>query len=578
MKIKSIEIKNIRGLEDFHVDLNMIPNKPSLLVAPNGSGKSSFAIAFQSLKRDKISVTPENLYLNDATRLPELAIKTDEQTFKATNATNEINSEFGIFVINSRTKAETNKRRIGEQTIYQSKMAIDPIVLVNKVPEKIQLTNDFSEKNEIKTKNGLVPSINKYIANTNFIFNFPIEKLSNIQNAIKITNAVIKALKEYNGSTKTVLGSKQELAEAFLPILEKNKAINSIREYIKLFNQESLGITDFLAAIQLIWLFNNDKSNFKKAIKHAEYILQKKAYTELFKSLKKTWQNIIPKESNNKLFIEIPDTAKLSNGERDIIVFLAMLEKAKLALTKGKNILIIDEVFDYLDDANLISAQYYITQFIDNLKNRGKNIFPIILTHLNPDFYYNYAFSDMKTYYLRPIPHPKKSILMQKLLFQRTHLPIDNDPISKYLLHYHNESPDNLGDVLPIELKEAHWDEIDKFVRFCNKNMNHYLNNEEYCPLSVCVLLRRWIELYCFKQLKSNEEYEMFFTTKTTARKILKINELGYHAPEIFSLLSVIYNTPLHTPNSEHLKQILYSRLENNTIRAMINTIKKLCS
>lgn len=47
MKIKSIHIKNVRGLGDRKIELNMIPNKPSLLVAPNGSGKSSFAFAFQ---------------------------------------------------------------------------------------------------------------------------------------------------------------------------------------------------------------------------------------------------------------------------------------------------------------------------------------------------------------------------------------------------------------------------------------------------------------------------------------------------------------------------------------------------
>ncbi len=51
MNIKSIHIKNVRGLGDRKIELNMIPNKPSLLVAPNGSGKSSFAFAFQWLNR-----------------------------------------------------------------------------------------------------------------------------------------------------------------------------------------------------------------------------------------------------------------------------------------------------------------------------------------------------------------------------------------------------------------------------------------------------------------------------------------------------------------------------------------------
>ena len=61
----------------------MIPNKPSLLVAPNGSGKSSFAVAFQSLKRDALGVPKEEIYNNVDTNVPELIVETDENEFRA---------------------------------------------------------------------------------------------------------------------------------------------------------------------------------------------------------------------------------------------------------------------------------------------------------------------------------------------------------------------------------------------------------------------------------------------------------------------------------------------------------------
>ena len=66
MKIKSIEITNIKGIanESFQLDLN--PNKPSILVAPNGFGKSSFGIGFSSLGRDKISLSDKHFYNNDS--------------------------------------------------------------------------------------------------------------------------------------------------------------------------------------------------------------------------------------------------------------------------------------------------------------------------------------------------------------------------------------------------------------------------------------------------------------------------------------------------------------------------------
>ncbi len=56
MKIKSIEIKNVKGIGNHTFQLDLIPNKPNILVAPNGFGKSSFGIAFDSLYRNKIEL------------------------------------------------------------------------------------------------------------------------------------------------------------------------------------------------------------------------------------------------------------------------------------------------------------------------------------------------------------------------------------------------------------------------------------------------------------------------------------------------------------------------------------------
>ena len=57
-------------------------------------------------------------------------------------------------------------------------------------------------------------------------------------------------------------------------------------------------------------------------------------------------------------------------------------------------------MFDYLDDANLIAVQYYITKFIDEYKQEGKKIYPLIMTHINPYFFKNFAFSKQKIYFL----------------------------------------------------------------------------------------------------------------------------------------------------------------------------------
>lgn len=65
MEIKSITIKNVRGIGEKTIELGMLPNKPSLLIAPNGSGKSSFAFAFQWLNRLKIKLNVDDAYNGD---------------------------------------------------------------------------------------------------------------------------------------------------------------------------------------------------------------------------------------------------------------------------------------------------------------------------------------------------------------------------------------------------------------------------------------------------------------------------------------------------------------------------------
>ena len=57
--------------------------------------------------------------------------------------------------------------------------------------------------------------------------------------------------------------------------------------------------------------------------------------------------------------------------------------RAKLG-EKEKSLLTIDEVFDYLDDANLLVAQHFLLELMKQFKDAGKSIYVVILTHLNP--------------------------------------------------------------------------------------------------------------------------------------------------------------------------------------------------
>ena len=100
------------------------------------------------------------------------------------------------------------------------------------------------------------------------------------------------------------------------------------------------------------------------------------------------------------------------------------------SFTKSDNILIIDEVFDYMDDANLVAAQHYVNLFVKTLHDEGKNIYPIILTHINPSYFRTFAFKDMKVYYLLPLQYPHASDNMMKLVRKRDDLEKTDKPRS----------------------------------------------------------------------------------------------------------------------------------------------------
>ena len=59
-----------------------------------------------------------------------------------------------------------------------------------------------------------------------------------------------------------------------------------------------------------------------------------------------------------------------------------------------------------------------------------------------------------------------------------------------------------------------------------------------------------------------------------TQNKLKFAESNGVNYPEIFDLLGLIYNDSLHAPDKKNLPQILYSRLQNNTIRTMILRVK----
>lgn len=578
MIIKSVTIKNVRGFQNRTIQLDMIPNKPSMLVAPNGTGKSSFAIAFKSLKPRSLQVDKDEIYSSNDTYIPEIIVETDTSKLVANPTKNELASDFAVFVINNQNKAKTITNNIAGTRVATARMHVAPIVLIKNIPPSIVLHNTFIVDYNLQALvRGAIPSIDGLIKNNRFLERIDTSIIKPLVKPSKLINGFIDRLRTYTGRKVDIW---KKIEDDDIPLLSSVGMVSDLVGYCREYLQGDTEAVVYLKVIQLIKLYLKDRNSFENSIKYAKYVLERDSYKALFSSLKDTWKNVQPNEVGKNFVIEIPDTNKLSNGERDIIVFLAMLQQARNTLKKQNNILIIDEIFDYLDDANLIAAQYYITGLIDEIKSKGCNIFPIILSHLNPNYFKSYAFKDLKVYYLNP-HKPMYSVKMEKLLNRRSILMQEDkrngtqtDLISKYMLHFHDDYSQDMTITFGGKAELMPWKDINVFKQYCKAETMKYLREEDFDSVAICVWLRECIEKYIYGRL-SDADKPLLFNKHGTNNKIEFAEEKGIDCPEIFSMLGLIYNDNLHTDNKSKIdsRETLYSRLENNTIREMIRKV-----
>lgn len=580
MKIQTITIKNVRGIRERAIQLGMIPNKPSILVAPNGSGKSSFAFAFQWLNQARLKLDPDNAYDNDINNKPELAITTDEdgnKTYCADENKNEVGKRFGIFVINNGLTAATPRIHGGMLT-GKAHITVPTIEILNVKCDSEALVDDFDDVYQISAPVGMFPVVSTLFNNNRFMSLLEYDCLKMTARPMKKLMDILDLIKSYQG---TIPACHQRISDEVKSDLESFPQIIYVVGVLRNFLPDDSDVKLLLKALRIVTLAYRKKDLFKSRIKYAQFKLNEENIRRTFGLLNNTWKDIKPHREGDKVILKIGDAQRISNGERDILLLIGRLLEARTKLVKKDNILIIDEVFDYLDDANLIAAQHYINMFISDLHTEGKNIYPIILSHINPSYYRTFAFRNMKVYYLNALQNPHASDNMLKLVRRREELERSDkaqaDLISKYMLHFYKDYSYDMSSI--INMDDPKWGDVARFKAYCLKQLEKYLEGENYDALAVCVALREMIEKYCYSLLRTDEHRTNFLDeTNGTENKIDYCESLNFTLPDTFSLLGLIYNDPLHQSNKNQidLRQTLYSRLENNTIKVMIEEIKHL--
>ncbi|WP_042347443.1 hypothetical protein [Capnocytophaga canis] len=577
--IRKIHIENIKGIENKEFELNISPNKPTILVAPNGFGKSSFAFAFNSLMAKKIKLDKNHYYQNNLSNLPKISVEYEQNgnvcRLIADNNNNTISREIDTFVINSQTYPKGIGSQFGTAT---ARLEIRDVTIINKIPSNCNFNYALNEYKIRFGKNGkIIPNLNNVLSNK-----IVVKKLSEIYPYFKKANSDTKQQKinEIINRINSEEGTTEDIINICCNEIDKLGEIRYLQEIAEIIHNIESGITKtntFLMALQLVWLYNDDEVNFKNACEYSNYKLEKQKIDDTLNRFNCTWRNIRTSETGGKLVVRFPEAQHISNGQRDILSFISMLLQAKKALKKENSILIIDEVFDYLDEANLISAQYYISEFIEEYKKEGKKIYPLILTHLDPELFNTFAFKKTKIqiHYLdRASSSPNQH--MEKLLRERGNKQSTvSEDISRHLLHYHSEDINKRKEFSRLLLKET-WGEGKNFYTFIYDEVNKYLDNKTYCPLAVCAGVRVKIEEITYNKIQNPDQKNEFLTTDETIPKLEKAEEFGVISPEIYYLLRIIYNDGLHWKNdkSNFISKIDF-KLKNKTIKHLIESVFK---
>lgn len=241
--------------------------------------------------------------------------------------------------------------------------------------------------------------------------------------------------------------------------------------------------------------------------------------------------------------------------------------------SKKPLILVIDEVFDYLDDANLVAFQYYVTSIIEAYKARDQKIYPIILTHLDPGVFFDFCFNKHKIQinYLQSKPIGKSQDTL-RLIEARDNQELIKDRLEMYWFHFHRDQYEIPELEWPNNLHQA-WRSSTAFQNYAYNELKRYLECKNYDSIAVCFAVRVAVEKLSYEMLVHEDQKNEFLTTKKTKNKMDFAASTGIDIPESYFLLGLIYNTNLHWSQGRDYVSPLASKLSHPTIKRLIEQV-----
>lgn len=145
-----------------------------------------------------------------------------------------------------------------------------------------------------------------------------------------------------------------------------------------------------------------------------------------------------------------------------------------------------------------------------------------------------------------------------------------------YYFHFHPDIPhiDLTNEFKKLNLNKD-WAKPKMFLKKVDREVRRYLyENSKFDPLSICFGVRIQIEKLVYNNILDDENKRIFIEeTHGTKNKLRFAQSIGVHLPETYFLLGIIYNTSLHLSEGHDISKPLGLKLENGTIKQMINSV-----
>ena len=595
-EITEIKLKNIKGFGDPAqlVKVNILPNKVNLLVAPNGWGKSSLTAAFDSLRPSELEVAKEYKYKQDDALDSELTIVYNSISYTANSNKNEINNLFTCKVIHSDLYSKAVSKNMGAYSTTRGYLDIKDIE-VRRIPKKVTLKYKYTDEKMAFGNNGKILNNlsvffqNKYVLRLfcdNAIKN-SITKLLKGKNVSALINKIIDEINSMSGTGENI---KRMVSASVFSDINANDAFSHLKNT---FCKEKTDIDAFTDIYQIIHFFNQNRASINDFLKYDDYDAFKTELDKNISDLNTTWKQIKTNERDGKLVVEFPYADEISNGQRDILTFIVRLQAFKTDIKQNKSyFLLIDEIFDYLDDANVLAAQYYLTHLLNFAKKVHSKLFIGIFTHLDPRYFRSYAFGEkmLKVSYLKDVTAKANEAMKTFIAFRQELNHKDEgeekqlwNDLSKYCFHYHPNLPNLKGKLTEINKTRSknkvreNWGEGTNLFVYLLEELNKYLSEQPvYDPYAISLAIRIGTEKKVYDRLSDVNDKNEFANVHNngTKDKMEFAEGKGILIPDAYYILSLIHGESDHIEYDKNTgdfkeKPVVY-KLNNIVVKHMV--------